>query len=234
MRITFTWDDGAPEDKKLFELHEKHGIHGLFFVPTENCEGRAVLTPQDISAAAKSPLLHFGGHTASHRYLTTVPMADVTNELMNNKQYLEDIVGEEVPHFCLPGGKYTPEILDKAFQCFQTVRTADTMNFQNEGLLLKPTFHIYPRGKKSMVGNALRNRSYGPLFKTLFASGDYFNAIYQLLEYTKRCIPNSQIIFWGHSWEIEEMCMWEQLDSLMAFLRENYAKECVDYNAFFE
>ena len=233
MKITFTWDDGAPEDKKLFELHEKHGIHGLFFVPNKNCEGKEVLTPQEIATAAKSPLLHFGGHTTSHRYLTTVPILDVEKELLDNKHYLEDIVGEEVPHFCLPGGKYTTEILDIAFQCFQTVRTADTMNFQNKGLLLKPTFHFYPRGKKSMLANALRNHSYGPLIKTLFASGDYFNTIYQLFEYTQRNIPNSQIVIWGHSWEIEELGMWKQLDSLMAFIAENYEKECVDYDSFF-
>ena len=142
MKLTFTWDDGAPEDKTLFALHEKYGIPGMFFVPTENREGRAVLTPEDIRDAARSALLDFGGHTHTHRYLTTVDPQEVAGELADNKHYLEDILGREVPHFCLPGGKYNQEVLNEAFAQFKTVRTADTMNFYNQSDLLKPTFHI--------------------------------------------------------------------------------------------
>lgn len=30
MKIIFSWDDGALEDQKLFELHEKYKIPGMF------------------------------------------------------------------------------------------------------------------------------------------------------------------------------------------------------------
>lgn len=36
MKISFSWDDGTLEDQKLFELHEKYRIPGMFFVPTRN------------------------------------------------------------------------------------------------------------------------------------------------------------------------------------------------------
>ena len=39
MRVIFSWDDGAPQDKKMYELHEKYKIPGMFFVPTKNREG---------------------------------------------------------------------------------------------------------------------------------------------------------------------------------------------------
>ena len=48
MKIVFTWDDGALEDLKLFELHRKYNIPGMFFVPNFNKEGREVLTPEMI------------------------------------------------------------------------------------------------------------------------------------------------------------------------------------------
>ena len=48
MKIIFSWDDGALEDQKLFELHEKYKIPGMFFVPTFNREGRKVLTKEMI------------------------------------------------------------------------------------------------------------------------------------------------------------------------------------------
>lgn len=231
MKIVFTWDDGAPEDKKLFALHEKYEIPGLFFVPTKNCEGRDVLSPQDIREASGSPFLTFGGHTASHRYLTSVPLEEVAGELVDNKNYLEDILGTEVPHFCLPGGKYTPEILDEAFRYYRTVRTADTMNFKNQDCLIKPTFHFYHRGKKSLLGNAWRNRSYGPLVRTLLDNGDYFSVIEHLVEYAEHAVPNAQIIFWGHSWELEKFDLWKQLESLMAHLAEKQDNVCVPYSA---
>ena len=45
MKLALSWDDGALEDRRLFDLHEKYQIPGMFFVPTRNKEGRSVLTP---------------------------------------------------------------------------------------------------------------------------------------------------------------------------------------------
>ena len=144
-----------------------------------------------------------------------------------------DILGREVPHFCLPGGKYTPEILDEVYRHYRTVRTADTMNFCNEGTLIKPTFHIYPRGKKSLLGNAWRNGSYGALTQTLLHGGDYFSAIRHLIAWADKAKPETEIILWGHSWEIEELGLRQELEGLMAHLAENYGSQCVPYDALF-
>ena len=72
MKIAFSWDDGALEDQKLFELHEKYEIPGMFFVPTRNREGREVVTPE-IMRIAESRYIRFGGHTENHTYLTSIP-----------------------------------------------------------------------------------------------------------------------------------------------------------------
>ena len=67
MKLAFSWDDGALEDQKLFELHEKYQIPGMFFVPTKNREGREVLSP-NIIKRAESQYVSFGGHTDNHTY----------------------------------------------------------------------------------------------------------------------------------------------------------------------
>ena len=83
---------------------------------------------------------------------------------MKNKKYLEDLLGHEILDFCLPGGKYTPEINKLVFKHYSTIRTADTMNFSYDGgFILKPSFHVYRRGLKSMLGNALRHNSFDEL-----------------------------------------------------------------------
>jgi hypothetical protein len=60
MKTAFSWYDEALEDRKLFELHEKYEIPGMFFVPTRNREGRDVLTPQ-MMREAESKYVGFGG-----------------------------------------------------------------------------------------------------------------------------------------------------------------------------
>lgn len=233
MKIAFTWDDGALEDQKLFALHERYGLPAIFFVPTRNCEGRRVLTAQMIRQAA-SPLIRFGGHTASHRYLTDVPAGEWDEELLSNKKWLEDILGQEVPHFCLPGGKYTPDILERAFRYYATVRTADTMNFRSGGKLVKPTFHFYLRGFKSLAGNAVRQRSWREVVLLLSAAGkDYFDVFRSLIVYESKRIPEAQIVIWGHSWEIEQLSLWDRLEDLFRWLSDSYPSQCVGYESLF-
>lgn len=229
MKICFTWDDGALEDKKLFALHEKYNIPGMFFVPTHNREGRAVLSRSDIKAAANS-LISFGGHTQNHTYLTNIPLEKVPAELQENKDYLEDILGKEVPHFCLPGGKYNADILQTAFSIFKTVRTADTMNFAKKTLLCKPTFHIYPRGYKSLLGNALRQVSYKEFLQILCRPRmNYFDLLRDLIRYEKNYAENV-LLFWGHSWEIEQFDLWEELGNLF---KEIGSYNIVSYDRLF-
>lgn len=225
MKIAFSWDDGALEDQKLFELHEKYEIPGMFFIPTRNREGRKVITP-DIMRSSESHYIQFGGHTDNHTYLTQIPIDDVEAEVLNNKEYLEDVLGHNVPDFCLPGGKYNSEVLEIVYKFYSTIRTADTMNFSYTKGILKPAIHFYPRGSKSLLGNALRNKSYSQaLYVALHYGNAYFDLISNLIEQESRK-NDSVVMIWGHSWEIEEYQLWDRLEKLMQldYVRQNVVK----------
>lgn len=229
MRIAFSWDDGAPEDLRLMDLHKKYEIPGMFFVPTENREGRNVLTREQIKASA-SEFVTFGGHTEHHTYLTSMPKSEVEQEIKANKEYLEDILGVPIRHFCLPGGKYDQEILDIVFRQFETCRTADTMAFSKKGNLLIPTFHFYPRGIKSLIGNAIKQKNVLLGRKALQNAGkSYFDLIRILTDEAVR-VKDSQIIIWGHSWEIDELGLWGELEQYMSYVKQIYGKLIVSYN----
>ena len=212
---------------KIIKLHEKYGIPGMFFVPNRNSEGRAVLTPQDIQTA-RSDLIFFGGHTKDHVYLTNIKPDLVENEIVDNKKYLEDILGEEITHFCLPGGKYNRDILEKAFKHFRTVRTADTMNFRNKELLIKPTIHFYPRTYKSRVGNCTRNHALKEGAILLLHPHWNLNQMCKSLIEMDRS-DNKTIIIWGHSWEIDELYLWADLEMLFMYISREHKNLCVDY-----
>lgn len=233
MKIVFSWDDGALEDQKLFELHEKYEIPGMFFVPTQNREGRAVLDPSMLQRA-ESKYISFGGHTENHAYLTSIPLENVEMEILKNKLYLEEILGHKVEDFCLPGGKYNQKIIEKVYKHFKTIRTADTMNFSYTGGLLQPSFQFYNRGYKSVVGNLMRHRNYYELCEIMRHPRDgYFEMIKRMIKYQSQK-DESVIAIWGHSWELEEHCLWRELEDTFSYCKSNFKNEITEYRNIFE
>lgn len=213
MNVFFSWDDGAEEDVKLMELHCKYNIPGMFFVPTKNREGRKVID-KNIIKKFDSNIIFFGGHTQNHTYLTKIPINYVKSEVEDNKKYLEDIVGHEIKHFCLPGGAYNADILSIIKPMFSTIRTADTMNFNN-GYLIKPSFHFYPRGIRSLLINGICHESYGQvMFIVRNMKTSYFDLIESIVSNEFKNQTSSDIHIWGHSWEIEKLDLWKRLERL--------------------
>lgn len=231
MKIAFTWDDGALEDLRLMELHRKYGLPGMFFVPNRNSEGRNVLLPRQIKDNA-SRLINFGGHTENHIYLTKIPLKQAEREVVRNKYYLEDILGKEAEHFCLPGGAYTDEILEMVYRHYKTIRTADTMNFTCSERLCKPSFHVYPRGLISLAGNAVRNGSAAEgLYVLTHFRMNYFQAVRQLI--SRSAGRDKKIVIWGHSWELEKENLWGWLEEVMQEICTKYRMSCVPYAELF-
>ena len=229
MKLAFSWYDGALEDQRLFELHEKYEIPGMFFVPTRNKEGRNVLTP-GMMRKAESRNVFFGGHTENHTYLTSIPINEVENEVLKNKQYLEDVLGHDVPDFCLPGGRYTEEILQIVYKHYKTIRTADTMNFTYTSGALKPAVHFFPRGWMSLLGNTKRHNSFNELFYVATHPWKkYFQLINDLIGLESKK-DDSVVMIWGHSWELEEYHLWDELEKLMKVVKE-YG--CCQYSEMF-
>ena len=231
MIVTFCWDDGAVEDVKLMELHKEYSLPGIFFVPTSNCEGRDTLSPKTIEESA-SDLISFGGHTEHHVYLTKIPINNVRQEIVSNKDYLEGIIGKSIPHFCLPGGKYNRDILDVVYKEFQTARTADTMCFSSEKTLIKPTFHMYMRGKLSLIYNGMRNNSADEMMM-MFRNYrmNYWDIINMLLDH-ESTNKEAEIVIWGHSWEIEQYGLWNEVERVFKHIANDYYNDCVTYDSF--
>lgn len=228
MKIVFCWDDGAKEDLILFKLHEKYKIPGMFFVPTHNREKRDVLSKEEISNASNSPFIFFGGHTENHIYLKEIPnKTKIKEELSLNKCYLENATNSKIEHFCFPGGSYTRNIFRETKLIFKTARTADTCSFKgNKNGLIRPSFHFYDRGVKSLIANSAKHGSFKEMiFFIKERKKDYFDLIKETIQLESKN-KNKIIIIWGHSWEIEEKNLWGKLEDLFDFVSANYC-ECI-------
>ena len=74
--------------------------------------GRAFLTWEEVSEMARSGLISYGSHTASHQILTTLTDEEIQNELMISKEKLiaEKVVDPSFIPFCYPNGNYNEKI----------------------------------------------------------------------------------------------------------------------------
>lgn len=223
VKVSFSWDDGSPYDIKLAKLFEKYEIPCKLFVPNKNVEGRDVLSPIEIKQI-KSPYVSFGGHTENHIYLDSIPFGTAMQEINNNKKYLEDILGTEITDFCFPGGKYTNKLLCALQKDFKTVRTAQTGCSCFAGYLRRPFFHFYPRGCKSLILNVIRNvdKSIIPLLFASLKTQNYFNLLDEFIKVVDFKPQEYDLHIWGHSWEIEEIGLWNQLENFLKKLKDDY------------
>jgi peptidoglycan/xylan/chitin deacetylase (PgdA/CDA1 family) len=220
--LSFSWDDGAVEDLKLMDLSISYNIPGIFFIPSTNSERKVILNTE-IKLLAKNNF-EIGAHTYSHAYLTQLSLKKADEELLTGKSFLEQILGKEVPHFCFPGGKFNPELVEMSKQYYKSARTADTgALIQNNSYLVKPTFHFFERGKKSLIYNGFKNSS--TIFRLSLAnilSRNYFDLIINLIVGLNNLPDTNKIIIWGHSWEIEKFQLWSRLENLFHFINEHY------------
>jgi hypothetical protein len=235
-RLFFTWDDGHPDDLRLAALHEKYAIPCMLFTPAENVEGRPVLSAGDLRSVC-SGVVELGAHTYHHRYLTALPPAEVAAELADGKKYLEDATGRAAEHFCFPGGRYTSAIRREALSIYKTVRTAKTMCTQHAFPVVDTTFHFFPRGWKSILYNALRNRSGSLLLAALQScpSAGYFEFMERYLHLALGERASAQqggedVVIWGHSWELSEYHLWERLEALLRVVHDSFRAAVAPYS----
>ncbi len=79
-------------------------------------DGRFAPDMLDIEAVRemRAENVTFGSHTMTHPYLTGIGPAQRTREIHESKAVLEDLLGEEIRHFCYPGGDFNAAVVEEA------------------------------------------------------------------------------------------------------------------------
>lgn len=189
--IITSWDDGSIYDLKIAILLKKYNLQGTFFIPS-NCE----LSDAQIKELSRD--FELGGHTVTHPTdLKKLSGELLSNELEFNKELLEDISNKEVDYFCYPRGRYnedTIEALKKAG--FKRARTTlvGYIDKQEDLFRIKTSIHVYPDRKE-------------------YHRISWVEVANELWEKALNT-ENSQFHIWGHSWEIEKLGLWKELDLL--------------------
>ncbi|MGI9420081.1 MAG: polysaccharide deacetylase family protein [Geminicoccaceae bacterium] len=87
------------------------------------------LSHDELRALGEHSLITIGGHTTSHPWLASLPTDEASQEIMENRRYLQDLLQQEIMHFAYPfgspvacGERETGLVADAGFQTAVTTR----------------------------------------------------------------------------------------------------------------
>jgi peptidoglycan-N-acetylglucosamine deacetylase len=219
--ITTSWDDGHPLDLRLAELLHKYALPATFYVPLDN--QLPVLTPaqlRELSAA-----FEVGAHTLNHCDLLTIPDKLMRREITDCKAELEQICGRPCAAFCFPKGRFRRSHVKVVCEAgYRTARTVELMSTEMPRLqecvaMIPTTLQAGPAGFWRVTRNSLKRLRPMNFFHHIrYGKSDWVATAEAMLEH----VLNRGGVFhvWGHSWEIEEMGEWQNLERVFALLAQ--------------
>jgi len=111
--VCITFDDGTSDHLAVGDLLHDLGLSGTFFIITGRLGQRGYLTQDQVLHLARQGH-RIASHTVSHPHLSKLSVAELDEELITSKQFLEDLTHQTVDWFAPPGGIYNGVVLDRA------------------------------------------------------------------------------------------------------------------------
>lgn len=218
--VTTSWDDGDIMDLKLGELLRARGMSATFYIPIRSYRKQS-LSHSQLRALTEEGF-EIGAHGVSHKILRGLSHGELALEINPCKPALEGIVGSEVRMFCYPEGRYdsnTVRVLKEAgYSGARTVRMLSTQA-DFDRFEIPTTIQTFPHlpmtyfknsakagnieGLHTCLSMRYRLRNWVDLGKRLFDSVLQNGGVWHI---------------YGHSWEIEELDLWNELGELLDYV----------------
>lgn len=175
--LTFSYDDGRDQDRRLVSIFNKYGMKGTFNINGGLFDWGERVRPEEFPELYKGH--EIACHTYSHPTIARCNASAVVTQTMEDRKILENIVGYPVQGLAYPNGSYSPEIISllpyTGIKYARTVTSTMTFATPNNFLEWNPTAH-HSRGIMKL----------GEDFKALFKT-QYLYMFY----------------VWGHSYEFD-------------------------------
>jgi hypothetical protein len=220
--VTTSWDDGHPSDLRVAALLEKHGLSGTFYVPCTNSEGRPVMRAAEIAELGRQ--FEIGGHTRDHVILTDLAPRLAADQILTNKQWLEDLLGQEICGFAYVRGLHNGNVRNMVDGVgYRYARTGKTLMGTpgSDRLRIQTTTQFFPHSSSVRIRNFVRRgltRQRVAVLAALLSEGGLATRCARAAEACRHL--GGYFHLWGHSWELDERDLWGELDCLFRRLRE--------------
>jgi peptidoglycan-N-acetylglucosamine deacetylase len=218
--VTTSWDDGDQRDLRLAELLRARGIEGTFYIPIEAYR-QPMLSHAELRELS-SQGFEIGAHSVSHKHLWKLSAKELAEEINPCKPALEDILGSEVRMFCYPRGRYDSNAMrvvkEAGYAGARTVRMLATGARFNP-FEMPTTVQAAPTPRLSYFKNAARAQSLDSLQVCLSEMPRLGNWIELGKRLFDSVLEQGGIWhLWGHSWEIDELGLWNDLEELLDYV----------------
>ena len=202
--VTFSFDDGVTQDRRLIALLKKYGLKCTFNLNSQllGKEGRVPLadgslTRHDKIAPGDVKEVYAGfevaSHTRTHPMLTQCSPARIAEETIGDYLRLSELVGYPVRGFAYPGGypncdRLVTEVLRACTSVVyaRTIVSTYELSFPRDLLQWDPTLHILDPRTDELI--------------------DRFAAA------KEDCL----LYVWGHSYELDGPGGWDRAEAVFA------------------
>jgi peptidoglycan/xylan/chitin deacetylase (PgdA/CDA1 family) len=105
-RAVMTFDDGCETDLTVAApLLREANFNATFYVTVEHLGRRGYLNESQLRELSESGF-EIGSHSMTHSYLHDLTTEQIRAEVVESKDYLEQVTSKRVAHFSCPGGRW--------------------------------------------------------------------------------------------------------------------------------
>ena len=206
---------------EVADLLDKHGLKGTFYIPCSNSEGRPVMRSSDVTELGRR--FEIGGHTQNHISLTEIAPRAAAVEILANKHRLEDLVSREIRGFAYVRGRHNPMVRrlveEAGYNYARTIK--NLMSTPGDDRFRIPTTaQFFAHSTATYVLNYLSEgptRDRATILAAVLGEDSLTTRLSNAAEASVRL--GGYFHLWGHSWEIDEYDLWDELDRFLGQLR---------------
>lgn len=233
LTVTTSWDDGHVLDMRLSGLLDRYGLPATFYIAPRSTELEPSSRLDDHQIRELAKRFEIGGHTLTHRPLTSLPPKEAEAEIGQGKAYLEDITQVRLTSFCYPRGVYAGthvKMVEKAgFSYARTTRRYVTKP-PTDPLQAGTTVHAYRHlmDWRGFYRRLLATRRIRATAVSLLKWDELAVRLFDELLESQTLTCQNIFHLWGHSWEIEANDDWKRLEHVFDHISERVD---VDYRS---
>lgn len=199
--VTFSYDDGVEQDRRLVELFNAYGVKATFNLNSgiqtganSFVEGRSGIVVRRMNQQGLREL--YKGHEIASHGLTHANPQDcdeetLYNEVLADKRNLEHLFEQKVVGYAYPYGCYhdlsVKVLSDCGIRYARTVESTDAFALQSDLLHFKPCYHHNDDRIFEGIGRFLAQETGEP----------------------------SLLYIWGHSYEFEADQNWDRMEKIL-------------------
>ncbi len=207
--LTMSYDDGKLEDKKLVDIFNRYNIKGTFHINGGLFENKERIDKEEIYELYKGH--EIACHTLTHPTIARCPKEQIVNEILRDREILEELAKMPVRGLSYPNGSYNQLIKEMlpmlGIAYSRTINSTQSFDLPSNFMEWNPTCH--------------HNMN-------LIKLGEEFASLYK-----KQYLYMMYV--WGHSYDFERDQNWEVMEEFCQYIGNRddiwYATniEIVDY-----